>query len=535
MTKETYNSEKGFNSPSENGSSIMNGSPKDYEFKENKGITISDNIPVDDESILLFISDKKDPEHSHESPFIDQIITRAGYNFEVWRCILLISLTMLTEGIYLTTFSALFTPFQLFYKIDEMTVSISSSFIFLAVGIGSAIIPLLSSRFKRTTILNYSFILMSIFSILLGLFKNIYIFTVLRSLIGLFLGITVPLILCILTENLPVYLRSFVLNLIWVTFTFGALFQLFVIQIIMPDLNPNKFNDVMLYISVVPVVTTIIYFFYLEDSPRNLILNHCPEEGFKILERIGNIKLTDEDKNRLVREIKTGSNKTEESSFKTLFNPKNLTTTLILTALFVISLFVLYCPMLIMSLTLKKVLKENKIQGSVVKQIMVVNFMAIFGSVIAGMLSEVQIVGRKFSIAIGFFIFALLNIFSFFYDQYFDLFLGAESVFCYLFTLVISSYAYEYYDTRIRGTATGYLYFSGRVASFFSQFIGIELDRIGTFLPYYLTTCLAIIGGILAISLPYETYGQYLDINTDKRTIKKDHEKLEVSTIITQT
>jgi len=273
----------------------------------------------------------------------------------------------------------------------------------------------------------------------------------------------------------------------------------------------------------------MIYFLFLEDSPRNLMINNYPDEAFKILEKVGKVKLTGDDKLRLLKEIKYGENNIVDNHvFASLFNQKNITTTFILTLIFIVALFIIYCPFIIMSSTLKSIGVEQKVNTkneseSIIGQIIVVNLIASVGFILAGVLSEFEFLGRKFAMGLGFFGYSILTLFSYIFIEYFEFFLGVEQIFGYIFAEIMSSYAYEYYDTRTRDVALGYLYCCGRFSSFFSQFIGIELAKINPLFPFYLITILGFIGGILSISLPYETYGHFLDIHMEKEKIIKEN------------
>ena len=191
-------------------------------------------------------------------------------------------------------------------------------------------------------------------------------------------------------------------------------------------------------------------------------------------------------------------------------------------------IFLYYCPLIIMSLSLKqlgiKISKKN-----IIKDAAIINVIGIIGYFFAGFLSEVKFIGRKICIALGFLILIILISLSFVYSDYFNIFLGVESIFLIQVNNIIPAYAYEYYNTKLRDTATGYLWFCARISGFASQFIGVELDEISVFSPYYLMILLSFIGGILALSLPYETCGLYLDINKEHQIKQQEIEKENIS------
>ena len=80
----------------------------------------------------------------------------------------------------------------------------------------------------------------------------------------------------------------------------------------------------------------------------------------------------------------------------------------------------------------------------------------------------------------------------------------------------VTIYAYEFYSTKIRELANGFLFACTRLGGFSSQFLGVGLDSIYVFLPYYVIACFAFVSSILMVFLPHDTFGHHLDVNIDK-------------------
>jgi len=393
----------------------------------------------------------------------------------------------------------------------------------------------LSKNIKRFNLLFYGTSIVFVCNLLMSFSSSLVVYTILRCFIGFFLGVNIPLILCILTEYLPVHYRSFALSMIWTPFCLGTLYQLLVVYLVMPDLAADKTLDVLFYISFPSMITAIIYFMFLKDSPRNLIINDRTEEAFEILRNIGDAELTQEEKQKVVTEVKYGENKLyTEGSILSMFNPKLFTTTILLILIWAVNAFIYYCPMIIMSLTLKKIGLQGatvieKSNNDVIKDEVVINLISIIGYFVAGVLSEIKVLGRIYCICIGFFGFAISTFLSFIYIMDFQFFLGLNSIFTTITLNVVCTYTFEIYPTKLRDTAGGFLYFFARLSGFCSQYFGIKLDQMNTFLPYYFTFTFSILGGVLSMLLPYETRGHHLDIDLQK---EKDQREIEESKII---
>ena len=79
------------------------------------------------------------------------------------------------------------------------------------------------------------------------------------------------------------------------------------------------------------------------------------------------------------------------------------------------------------------------------------------------------------------------------------------------------TYCSEYYPTRIRDTALGYLYFITRISGFISQFISYLLIMVDYRLQYLFILSQTIFCFILIFHLPEETHGQPLDVDYDTK------------------
>ena len=143
---------------------------------------------------------------------IDIIIDKAGYCCEVWKVIFLVSFMLSNEGIFFLPFTIIFVPFQTHFNISSMTVSLISALMFITIGIGSLSAGFLTSKFKRTHLILSAVVGVFICSILMGAIDNVYSYTTIRCICGFFLGVAVPIVMCILVEYLHVSLCESIFN-----------------------------------------------------------------------------------------------------------------------------------------------------------------------------------------------------------------------------------------------------------------------------------------------------------------------------------
>lgn len=166
-------------------------------------------------------------------------------------------------------------------------------------------------------------------NLLISLIDDIIIFIIFRFLGSIFLGIYLVLIFCILTEYLPVRFRGFILSFVWSGIYIGTIYFLLFCKVYIPKLSydpldtktPQDIHKAIFSIIYVEVINLILIYFFLKDSPRNLLMNNKNEEAGEILEYYVNRKLTKEELEAIYDNIiNTGENKhgknNSDSDFK---------------------------------------------------------------------------------------------------------------------------------------------------------------------------------------------------------------------------
>jgi MFS family permease len=83
----------------------------------------------------------------------------------------------------------------------------------------------------------------------------------------------------------------------------------------------------------------------------------------------------------------------------------------------------------------------------------------------------------------------------------------------------VNAYSCEIYPTKIRENALGLFYFSSRIWGFISNLIVILLLRVDSRWNYYINFVIGVLGLILTISLPIDTYRRVLDTSIKTSSI----------------
>jgi MFS family permease len=457
-------------------------------------------------------------EHLIKEFYLD-ILTPPYYGLKQVKIFMLAFLAICIEGIHLSIFSLMLIPIKRLYSLTDNMIIIASLFIFIGFAFGSFFSGILVKRINRKIVSISSLLIILLLNTALGLFIDITVFIVLRTIIGFCLGIVVPISNNLLCEHLPIKNRSFILTFVWIAFPIGQIFLLILMKFLMPDFETEMVNVIILITAAVPFITLIYYIFAFEDSPRNIVLTYKEERCITHLNRLG--LLEHEDTSKIIRFIKqeTKTDTTAKTDYLEIFRGNFALPTIIFSILWFGNSLTSYGLQLIYTLTLRDLGigsedDEGKLNGSAIisKQI-IICLIYMPSYLISGAFSEIEFIGRKKSVSIGYIVAGLCLILAILFTQQFYIFFG---IFLGLQVIPINiggNFAMEIYPTKMRDLAIGFLYMTTRAGGCASQVIYILLNKMDTFVPYYFAILTLVLSGIITLFLPYETVGKHLDFH----------------------
>jgi MFS family permease len=468
----------------------------------------------------------KNKEHTKKEKLMDTIINNYGYGWDVWKNFILSFLVLSLEGFHMTFFGNMIIPLKHYFNMKEKEIQVISSFFFIFVGIGSFIAGYLTEKFHRVTIMNMSLCMIAISHFAMSFTYSILVFTTLSLIIGINMGIIVPVSFNLITEYLPIKNRSSMLTSVWLGYGIGQLYILFIMLFIMPNYEAKEFPLTIMLSSTISIFTFFISFFWLRDSPRNLILFDKYEEAFHILECLNGAKLSEYEKEIIISQTKGNYKEHEDVSISEMFSKELWLTSILLTFIWIIYSVVFYGPYLISSLTMHQLGQDTftTYRHILVKQI-IIGLLSLPSNAIGGYFSEIPSLGRNKTTNITMVIAILFNMLIYIDSSDYEIHLGLYMALNGIALNVNNTYSCEVYPTRIRDIAIGFLFFVSKIGGGISQFLYLYLHKIDLFLPYHVTTILCIISVLLVYGLPIETYNRPLD--DDKLTLHdEESEKL---------
>ena len=492
----------------------------------------NNNEIKEDNPALLNINED---EMNEKQLLIDKILEKT--TFSKYRIFIMICMIFMfiANGMEMCLFSLIILPFQNYFELNEKSIllEISSSSLFLGVAIGSGIAGYIIDFFGRIFTIKISSILMTVSHLIMSLLLYLPIFNICRCLIGLSLGIIIPILINIYGEYLPSKYRGFLLMVAWSFFGFGWLIMNILALLIMPELEKEKIQKFLLILFFFPLFASISCIFLLNDSPRNLLLSNNLNDisiATNILGDINSELLNDSEKKQLLDELKK-SNKNENENeekknfFKEMFSSNYKKTTILILLLFFILAYNGYGISVISSLVLEILFKkenENKSEKKstsnrslIINQIML-SVGEVCSNIIGGFIGEWKKLGRKGTIIL-FIILGLIFILpSIFKSILFEIFSPISSGCTTIYVNLAMDYIVELYPTKIRDKSTSLLYMVYRVSGFLSQFISIGTFKIVYFLPYIIYVIICILSIIFTWLLPYEVAGISMDFKLEE-------------------
>lgn len=476
-----------------------------------------------------------DPESS--LPTIDQIYDQCGYGYYQFKTILLVGFVLFLEGYYLTLIGSFLIPLKKFYDCDELTISVISCFVFTGVGIGSLLLSTMVKNCGRKYVLNTS--VLNFLACSVSLYASTFYITFAISffLLGISIGIIIPMSINILCEFLPVRLRASCLTGIWIGFSFGMLFQVLIMYFEMPNMREENLKPAFFIGLIVTCSMALIFILFIDNSPRCLLANKEYAAAFDLLEKMIKRNIPETVREQIKRELSQIVASSNQHPFEVIFGPEYFRISLINVILFFMSSVIFYGPILINTVSIKEfakynpdsseaVLGESEMEGSEIRRgLFELSTLCAVGNIASAILVEIRSFGRIKTIFLGFFFCLLAVIGIVIYPQKFVTFLAMlnfAGIIC--FNSVIT-YSSEVYPTSVRDVATGFLFFCTRIGGVASQLLFLKLFEVDPFLPYYTIIAVTAVCTLSSCFYPYDTAGLVLD--NHKPRGEKDEEKVK--------
>ena len=472
---------------------------------------------------------------STSSNIFEEIINRTGFTYLQIKTLLLTGCIYLIEGLQVSLSCLLFIPITSIYNTSTIISCVVSSSLLFFMAIGSFFTGYLTSIYQRRFILTTCLLITGIASFI-SCIQTIYILFLSRSVIGLSLGAIIPITTNNLAELLPNKNRSFWLISDTIFFSVGAIISCELLYLLWPNMTV-----LFICLSLFSFAVYGVYLYMYTENPRYLILNGEHEKGFEIIETYMNDgkELDEAERTQIIKSVDFGMNKEVKLIGKVQFIFKRyFKITSILTCIWVLysimingGVFHFFMGLIYTSSSSFnndiQLFTNNKaaFHGFQV-------FYVLFGVsvLISGVITEIKVIGRKYTMLCGFVLATLISIYIAsigFNGGYYLYACGA----CVINISVnaIHSYSVEVFPTRVRDFSVGYLQFISRICGFLSNVFVVALFEYSTNWIFYLNVVIGVSGLVFTLLLPFDTYERgLLDKAIDVEQKDKEREGEEI-------
>ena len=165
-------------------------------------------IDNNENPLMPFDIEEKPEEELYEHILEKSTFTR--YRFYIMICMVFV---FIADGMEMTIFNFIIQPFGDYFGLDESDIEtqITTSSLFLGIAIGCTSASFITNKIGRILSIHISNIILFISHLVMSAWLNLYVFIISRCIIGLALGIIIPIFMNIFGEYCPVKYRGFLL------------------------------------------------------------------------------------------------------------------------------------------------------------------------------------------------------------------------------------------------------------------------------------------------------------------------------------
>jgi MFS family permease len=396
---------------------------------------------------------------------------------------------------------------------------------FIGMAFGSIFSGFLTQKGRRLSIVISLYALL--FGTLFSFLNYITLFIVLRAIIGFGLGVIIPMANNIVVESLSTYCRSFWITFISSFFFFGAIYTCLTMHYIYINEWENPYPLRFFSSLSVPILLTLLMvYFSLDESPRLLLTKRRYDIAFATLERISEEKLSEDRKDTIIKEI-AKENKSLDLSIRSIFSVGLKRTSLSLGLIwlsysFIVNggLFQFMAGLLYSSSLSPEYLNKN--YYVYVFALVIFYLLFIVTNILSGLISEIMFIGRRGLITFGFFCSLLACILRLISAINPILEFLPAAIFVNMSMQITNVYTCEIYPTKIRDIAVGFFYFISRMTGFFANvLVLVLLEKHFMKIDIYFNLLISFIGLVASLRLPVDTYRRSLDTKIENKATNR--------------
>lgn len=373
------------------------------------------------------------------------------------------------------------------------------SYALMGMLIGAVLAGTITDIFGRKKVMALCITFFSISMAVAAMAPTPLIFAIVRFLGGLALGGIIPTASALTIEYSPIKRRSLMYAIMYTGYSLGGVFSAAMSMALLQEYGWR----VMFWIGAIPILVVPFILKFLPESLEFLIAKNRKAEAEKIAKRY-NIAMDSIVKNQM---NKVHEEKNNSGAVAALFSKNNIRATILFWITFFMGLFTIYG----LTTWLPQMMRSSGYPlGSSISFLLMLNFSAAVGAILAGMAADRW--GSKRVISISYILaglsIALLSVKSSMLIVYG--LVGVAGFGTIGTTLILNAFISKYFSTEIRGTALGWALGFGRIGAILGPilaglFISWHFDLSTSF---YVFASAAAIAAVSVIFIPKHSQGK---------------------------
>lgn len=465
-------------------------------------------------------------ENEKEEGLYDQIMDKTTFSRNRIFIMICMVFIFISDGMEMTIFSFIIKPFGEYFGFEEsdVTVQVAASSLFLGIIFGSALAGFITKKFGRILIINISNFFILISHLLSGLLLYYPVYIICRCIMGLTLGIIIPIFMNIFGEYCPSKYRGFLLMVSWSFYGVGQMITNVIGLFVMPELEKDKLKIFLLILTIFPFLAFISCIFLLKNSPKGLLVSKniiYNRTSYNMLSEINKEQLNENEEKKVKKELdeleKKKASLTMKETIKEMFNQELKKTTILMIVAFISIGYNAFGIYSISSYFLDYLDKEENgtkeeeqitpAKDIIINQILY-GLAEIVADVAGGLFGEIRKLGRKGGIMIFTILASILTIIGLFSKILFEVMSPISSGFTSIYVNLAMDYVVELYPIEIRDSSTSLLFMIYRISCFTCNFISMGFYNINKYVPFIIYAGFAVVISICTWLLPYEMVGK---------------------------
>lgn len=450
---------------------------------------------------------------------IDKLVDKHRYSRYFRLNMIGYTLTEAYSGAILDAFYIYVVPYSIMFNLSQFDTHILMNAMNFGALLSLVFFKQVSENFTKKKILFVISIISFFLLIFQALATSFMAVVIARFLIGIpFLYFYIYSV-SIAVEFFTAQNRGITINVPHMGQGLGSIFIYIILYSVDKDLSPKCLVPSILVTCLIPISIFIMYYYYIDEGPRDLAIHHRVEEATHVIENIDSFhELNKARILKMINNIEKSNTKSdsteEEASYSDLFKGENFNLTISImicktAACVFLNGWSIALPLIIHKINSTK--EQNTQETSIIVQLIIGNIIALLKPILA-FASDIEWLGRIGFFKSTFIIAGLINMAVLVLDvNLIGIIIGIANLFMGANNMALNNYVSEVYPTKLRATANALLQLFAIVAIIVALLLYIYLSYLSLSVTVIVSLGLSILGFYFTNGINIETRGRNID------------------------